>query len=236
MCFCVSRFVACDLNYDRRQWKTPLWRRLLNFRVRVILKSAVRKCIEINLKNLWILGLNEGLKPHCKIGFPPLHVITVVSRKSGNNAQVVISRIGRKKAKKIFKLNFVLSVFPDTTDCSWVPEVAVWQEDSRDNECKQFTLNSHHKLLNQSFRQCPTKHSAARLRSRLQGPFCHTRPRIMRSAPESTVWAISSQSLYYPCDPWCWQKGLHSLGSSCRLIRRSNGFCIPWSGHSGKAL
>ena len=97
----------------------------MNFRVCVILKSAVRKCIEINLENLWILGLNKGLKPHCKIGFPPLHVITVVSRKSGNNTQVVISRIRRKKAKKIFKLSFALSVSPDPTDCSWVPEVAV---------------------------------------------------------------------------------------------------------------
>ena len=38
---------------------------------RVILKSTVRKCIEINLENLWILGL-KGLKPHWKTGFPPL--------------------------------------------------------------------------------------------------------------------------------------------------------------------
>ena len=41
MCFCVSRFVACDRNYDWRQRKTHLWRRLLNFRVRMFVKSAV---------------------------------------------------------------------------------------------------------------------------------------------------------------------------------------------------
>ena len=33
VCFCVSRFVACDSNYDWRQRKTQLWRRHLNFRV-----------------------------------------------------------------------------------------------------------------------------------------------------------------------------------------------------------
>ena len=43
VCFCVSRFVACDRNYDRRQRKTQLWRRLLSFRVRVFVKSAVTK-------------------------------------------------------------------------------------------------------------------------------------------------------------------------------------------------
>ena len=41
VCFCVSRFVACDRNYDWRQRKTQLWRRLLNFRVRMFVKSAV---------------------------------------------------------------------------------------------------------------------------------------------------------------------------------------------------
>ena len=40
--FCVSRFVACDRNYEWRQPKTQLWRRLLNFRVRVFLKSAIK--------------------------------------------------------------------------------------------------------------------------------------------------------------------------------------------------
>ena len=44
VCFSVSRFVACDHdgNYDWRKQKTHLWRLLLNFRVRVFLKSAVR--------------------------------------------------------------------------------------------------------------------------------------------------------------------------------------------------
>ena len=34
-------FPTCDRNYD---WKTRLWRRLLNFRVCVFVKSAVKKC------------------------------------------------------------------------------------------------------------------------------------------------------------------------------------------------
>ena len=41
VCFCVSGFVACDRNYDWRQRKTQLWRRLMNFRVRIFVKSAV---------------------------------------------------------------------------------------------------------------------------------------------------------------------------------------------------
>ena len=41
-CVSISRFVACDRNYDWRQQKTQLWRRLLNFRVRVFVKSAVK--------------------------------------------------------------------------------------------------------------------------------------------------------------------------------------------------
>ena len=41
VCFFVSRFIACDRNDDWRQRKTRLWRRLLNFRIRVIVKSAV---------------------------------------------------------------------------------------------------------------------------------------------------------------------------------------------------
>ena len=36
-----SGFVACDRNYDWRQRKTELWRRLLNVRVRMFVKSAV---------------------------------------------------------------------------------------------------------------------------------------------------------------------------------------------------
>ena len=55
---------------------------------RVILKSTVRKFIEINLENLWILGL-KGLKPHCKTGFPPLRNYSRFKRKrkqcSGGN-------------------------------------------------------------------------------------------------------------------------------------------------------
>ena len=42
VCFCVSRLVARDRNYDWRQWKTQLWRRLLNFRVSMFVKSAVK--------------------------------------------------------------------------------------------------------------------------------------------------------------------------------------------------
>ena len=44
LCVSVSRFVACDHNYDWRQQKTWLWRQLLNFRVRMSVKSAVTKC------------------------------------------------------------------------------------------------------------------------------------------------------------------------------------------------
>ena len=60
--FCVSRFVACDRNYDWRQRKTQLWGRLLNFRVRMFVKSAVMrwkpKLLEILLRpshtNVWL--------------------------------------------------------------------------------------------------------------------------------------------------------------------------------------
>ena len=40
--FSVSRFVACDRNYDWRQRKTQLWRWLLKFRVRMFVKSAAK--------------------------------------------------------------------------------------------------------------------------------------------------------------------------------------------------
>ena len=42
-CFGVSRFVACDCNnyYDWCQRKTQLWKQVLNFRVRMFVKSAV---------------------------------------------------------------------------------------------------------------------------------------------------------------------------------------------------
>ena len=45
VCFCVSRFVACDRNYDWRQQKIQLWRRPLNFRVRMFVKSTVMTLI-----------------------------------------------------------------------------------------------------------------------------------------------------------------------------------------------
>ena len=44
VCFCLSRFIDCDRNYDWRQRKTQLWRRLLHFRVRMFVKSAVIAC------------------------------------------------------------------------------------------------------------------------------------------------------------------------------------------------
>ena len=50
--FCVLRFVASDRNYDWRQRKTQLWRRLLNFRIRKSVKSAVTL-----LKNYFVLIL-----------------------------------------------------------------------------------------------------------------------------------------------------------------------------------
>ena len=42
VCFCVPGFISCARNCDWRLRKTQLWRRLLNFRVRVFLKSAVK--------------------------------------------------------------------------------------------------------------------------------------------------------------------------------------------------
>ena len=39
-------FVACDRNYDWRQRKTQFWGRLLNFRVRMFVKSAVKLCLQ----------------------------------------------------------------------------------------------------------------------------------------------------------------------------------------------
>ena len=58
----------------------------------MILKSTVRKFIEINLENLWILGL-KGLKPTARLVFR-LYAITVVSMESGNNAQVDCKTVG----------------------------------------------------------------------------------------------------------------------------------------------
>ena len=42
-CFFVSRFATCNRNYDWRERKSKLRRRLLNFRVRVFLKSVVNR-------------------------------------------------------------------------------------------------------------------------------------------------------------------------------------------------
>ena len=54
--FCVARFAACDRNYDWQQRKTQLWRRLLNFRVCMFVKSAVNNNIQTNTEqNLHIL-------------------------------------------------------------------------------------------------------------------------------------------------------------------------------------
>ena len=41
VCFCVSRFIARDRNYDWPQQKMKLWRRLLKCRIHVFLKSPV---------------------------------------------------------------------------------------------------------------------------------------------------------------------------------------------------
>ena len=57
VCFCASRFVACDRYYDWRQWKTQLWRRILNFRVRMFVKSAVSREIHIVMDIRIVLGL-----------------------------------------------------------------------------------------------------------------------------------------------------------------------------------
>ena len=50
VCFYVSRFVACGRNYDWRQRKTQLWRRPLNLRVRMFVKSAVKLVAKLQLK------------------------------------------------------------------------------------------------------------------------------------------------------------------------------------------
>ena len=72
VCFCVSRFVTCDRNYDWWQPKTQLWTRLLNFGVRMFVKSAVirKGCIEVQEKKnkvvvlCWRFGKKSELRPH----------------------------------------------------------------------------------------------------------------------------------------------------------------------------
>ena len=56
--FCVSRFVACDCNYDWQRWKKQLWGWLLNFRVRMFVKSTVKiaRCIHhacLSMRHIW---------------------------------------------------------------------------------------------------------------------------------------------------------------------------------------
>ena len=55
--FFVSRLVACDRNKYWRPRKTQLWRRLLNFRVRVFVNSAVCTLFVL-LKQKLVLGAN----------------------------------------------------------------------------------------------------------------------------------------------------------------------------------
>ena len=56
VCFCVSRFVACDRNYGWWQRKTQLWRRLMNFRVRMFVKSVEIRFI---LPSQWLNDQNK---------------------------------------------------------------------------------------------------------------------------------------------------------------------------------
>ena len=55
-CFCVARFVACERNYDWRQRKTQLWRRRLNFGVRMFVKSAVSFTVCFRLLAMLLLS------------------------------------------------------------------------------------------------------------------------------------------------------------------------------------
>ena len=58
LCFCVSMFVACDGNYDWKQLQMQLlllilWRWLLNFRVRVFMKSTISSYVSANNWQYW---------------------------------------------------------------------------------------------------------------------------------------------------------------------------------------
>ena len=66
VCFCVSRFVSCDRNYDRRQRKTQLWRRLLNFRVRMFVKSAVNQKAENLMKQPPFPSLRDNARTYSR--------------------------------------------------------------------------------------------------------------------------------------------------------------------------
>ena len=54
----VSRFISCDRNYDGRQGKTQLCRRLLNLGVHVLLKGAVNEILQVPF--LWLVFSSNG--------------------------------------------------------------------------------------------------------------------------------------------------------------------------------
>ena len=80
VCFCVSRFVACDRNYDRRQRKTQLWRRLLNFRVRMFVKSAVNQKAENLMKQPPFPSLRDNARTYSRAFILPFPFRPVPSR------------------------------------------------------------------------------------------------------------------------------------------------------------
>ena len=80
VCFCVSRFVACDRNYDRRQRKTQLWRRLLNFRVRMFVKSAVNQKAENLMKQPQFPSLRDNARTYSRAFILPFPFRPVPSR------------------------------------------------------------------------------------------------------------------------------------------------------------
>ena len=103
-CFCVSMFVACDRNYDWGQQKTQLWGRLLNFRVRMFVKSAVitrprrnkGNFFEKNSMELTTVKLRPNFKgftathmtlQSCHIGLRPLNLTTLINWNSCSRQQ-----------------------------------------------------------------------------------------------------------------------------------------------------
>ena len=63
---CVSRFVACGCNnYDWRQQKTQLWRRLLNLRVCMFVKSTVMNKLDLYINNM-VQRPAVNNRPKCK--------------------------------------------------------------------------------------------------------------------------------------------------------------------------
>ena len=68
---CVSVFqgsAACDRNYDWPQRKMQLWRWLLNFRVRMFVKSVVKTTEKITGKCFWTK--ENGARCHSVLGIP----------------------------------------------------------------------------------------------------------------------------------------------------------------------